>query len=68
MWLLDDQAEKGLELPSSIVTDGGDGPGKLLTESLREESLDGDVELVGEDNTESWIDVVLPEISTWQPA
>lgn len=54
------QAESDLELPSIVVADRGDGPGELFAESLREESLNGHIELVGEDDAEPWVDVILP--------
>ena len=49
------------ELP--VLVDRLDSPIKLLPQSLREEALDGHVKLLGEDNGEARIDVVLPNKS-----
>ena len=46
-----------LELP--VFVHGLDGPVEFLAQSLGEESLDGNVELLGEDDCQAWIDVVL---------
>lgn len=46
-----------LELP--IFVNGLNGPVELLTKCLRKEALNGDVELFGEDYSETRIDVVL---------
>lgn len=48
---------RSLELP--VLVDGLDGPIELLAQRLREEPLNGDVELLGEDDGETRIDVVL---------
>jgi len=50
---------RGLELPCVVVTDRFDSPGELLPKRLGEEFLDGNVELVGKDNSETRVDVVL---------
>lgn len=46
-----------LELP--VLVDTLDSPVKLLTQSLGEEALDRDVELLHEDNSQTRVDVVL---------
>ena len=46
-----------LELP--ILVDTLDRPVELLAQRLGEEALDGDVELLGEDDGQAWVDVVL---------
>ena len=50
-----------LELPGLI--NRLDGPVELLPKCLREELLNGDVELLGEDYSETGIDVVLIVVS-----
>ena len=49
--------EGNLELP--VLIHGFDGPFELLAQGLGEEALDGDVELLGEDDGEAGIDVIL---------
>lgn len=49
------------ELP--VLVDGLDSPVELLTQSLGEEALDRYVELLGEDDSETWVDVVLRNVS-----
>ncbi len=46
-----------LELP--VLVHGLDGPVELLTEGLGEEALNWDVELLGEDDGQTRIDIVL---------
>lgn len=46
-----------LEFP--ILVDGFDGPVEFLAEGLWEEFLDGDVEFLWEDDSETWVDIVL---------
>ena len=46
-----------LEIP--VFIHGLDGPIELLAQSLREEALDGDIELLGEDDGKTRVDVVL---------
>jgi len=50
-----------LELP--ILINGFDSPFKFLPQCLGEETLDGDVKFLGEDDREARIDVILPEMS-----
>ena len=46
-----------LELP--VLVNTLDRPVKFLTQRLGEEALDRDVELLGEDDSQTWVDVVL---------
>jgi len=46
-----------LEFP--VLVDTLDSPVEFLTQSLGEEALDGDVELLHEDNSQTRVDVVL---------
>ena len=48
-----------LELPCGVVSDRLDSPVELFAERLGEKLLDRDVELLGEDNGEARIDIVL---------
>jgi hypothetical protein len=52
-----DSSKAGLEVP--IFINRLDGPLKLFTQSLREEPLDGDIELLAEDNGKTGVDIVL---------
>lgn len=45
------------ELP--VLVNGLDGPIELLTKCLGEEFLDWDVELLGEDDSQARVDIVL---------
>lgn len=49
----------GLELP--LLIHRLDGPLELLTQSLGEESLDGHVELLGEDDSQARVNIVLDD-------
>ena len=48
-----------LELP--VLVDTLDRPVELLAKCLGEEALDGDIELLHENDRETWVDVVLLE-------
>jgi hypothetical protein len=50
-----------LKLPCVVIADGLDGPIELVAERLGEELLDGDLELVREDDREARVDVVLQQ-------
>lgn len=50
-----------LELP--VLVDRLDSPIELFAKCLREETLDGHIELLGEDYSKAGIDVVLMEVS-----
>lgn len=52
-----------LELPVRLVLYGLDGPVELLAKRFGEELLEWDLELVGEDDSQARIDIVLQGVS-----
>lgn len=55
----DDKGTASLEGPVVSILNGLDGPSELVSKSLGEELLNWNVELLREDDCETWIDVVL---------
>jgi hypothetical protein len=52
-------AHRRLELPGIVIANGLDGPVELVPQSLGEELLDRNLELVREDDSETGVDIVL---------
>ena len=52
-----------LEFPVRLVLYGLDGPVELLAKGLGEELLERDLELVGEDNSQARVDIILQGVS-----
>lgn len=54
------------ELPF-VIFDGLDSPAELFTQGLGKELLDGNVKLLGEDDSEAWVNIVLYPVSNGFP-